>query len=131
MSLSFATGTVLPILVITIMFGLGLGLTRADFARVFYSPKPVLIGLLCQSLILPAVAFLLCYVANLDGALSIGLVLLAASPGGPSANFFSHLAKGDVALNLTLTAVNSVTGMFILPALVYLACVLFLDDGVA
>ncbi len=97
------------------MFGLGLSLTVADFARVARHPRVVTIALACQLLILPAVAFGLVLLFDLPPLLAVGMMVLAASPGGTTANLFSHLYRGDVALNITLTAVNSVIAVVTLP----------------
>ncbi|MFC9995922.1 bile acid:sodium symporter family protein [Nocardia sp. NPDC127526] len=119
----------LPIALALIMFGLGLTLTVEDFARVLRYPKAAVIALVCQMILLPAVCLGLIYLFGLDGALAAGMMLLAASPGGPSANLFSHIAGGNVALNITLTAVNSVLAVFTLPLVVALSFSLFLDDS--
>lgn len=105
----------LPAALAIIMFGLGLSLTTADFARVAKHPRVVSIALACQLLILPAIAFGLVLVFNLPPLLAVGMMVLAASPGGTTANLFSHLYRGDVALNITLTAVNSVIAVITLP----------------
>lgn len=121
----------LPIALGIIMLGLGLSLTVADFARVVQQPKPVLIGLGCQLLLLPLVCFGLAEGFALAPALAVGLMLLAASPGGTSANLYSHLAHGDVALNITLTAVNSVIAILTLPLVVNLSLAHFMGEGQA
>lgn len=105
----------LPAALAIIMFGLGLSLTVADFARVARHPRVVTIALACQLLILPAVAFGLVLLFDLPPLLAVGMMVLAASPGGTTANLFSHLFRGDVALNITLTAVNSVIAVVTLP----------------
>lgn len=111
----------LPIALGIIMLGLGLSLTLADFARVVKYPRPVVIGLACQVLLLPFICFLIANGFGLAPALAVGLMLLAASPGGTTANLFSHLAHGDVALNITLTAVNSLIAILTMPLLVNLS----------
>jgi bile acid:Na+ symporter, BASS family len=115
------TQKVLPIALGIVMLGLGLSLTAADFKRVVVYPKAVAIGLVCQMLILPVVAFGLATIFGLAPEFAVGVMLLAASPGGATANLFSHLAKGDVALNITLTAVNSVLSLITLPLIVNFA----------
>ncbi|RVW06584.1 bile acid:sodium symporter family protein [Rhodococcus spongiicola] len=105
----------LPAALAIIMFGLGLSLTVADFVRVARHPRVVSIALACQLLILPAVAFGLVLLFDLPPLLAVGMMVLAASPGGTTANLFSHLFRGDVALNITLTAVNSVIAVVTLP----------------
>jgi len=105
----------LPSAIGIIMFGLGLSLTLGDFARVLRYPRAVVVGLFVQTVLLVAVAYGITQAFALPVALAIGMMLLAASPGGASANIFSHLADGDVALNITLTAVNSVLALLWLP----------------
>lgn len=117
---------ILSLALAIIMLGLGLHLTIADFARVVRYPKAAFIGLFCQLLILPAAAFALCKLFNLPGTLAVGVMLLSASPGGVTANLYSHLFKGDVALNITLTAVNSLLSLFTLPLIVTFSLTHFL-----
>jgi BASS family bile acid:Na+ symporter len=111
----------LPLALGIIMFGLGLSLTVADFHRVRRHPRAVAIALACQLLLLPLVCFGLVVLLDLSPLLGIGMLLLAASPGGTSANLFSHLFHGDVALNVTLTAINSIIAIFTLPIITNLA----------
>lgn len=118
----------LPVALAILMAGLGLHLTRADFARVARQPRAVLVALAVQSLVLPPVAFALARGLNLPPELAVGLVLLSASPGGVTANIFSHLARGDVALNVTLTAVNSALALVTLPLWTGLALQFFMDS---
>lgn len=105
----------LPVALGIIMFGLGLSLTVDDFRRVRQAPVAIVVALVCQLLVLPGVCFGLVLLFDLPPLLGIGMMLLAASPGGTSANLFSHLFRGDVALNVTLTAVNSVISIVTLP----------------
>jgi BASS family bile acid:Na+ symporter len=125
MDLSQFLNTVLPLILAAIMFGLGLSLTKEDFTRVFRFPKPVYLGLAVQIFLLPVIAYALCKIFLLPPELAIGLMLLAASPGGVTANIYSHLAGGDVALNLTLTALNSVLAAVTLPIVVSLSILAF------
>jgi bile acid:Na+ symporter, BASS family len=118
MQADLVTNLLLPIALGIIMFGLGLHLQVADFTRVVRMPKPVLVGLCTQMLVLPPVAYVLCEVFALPSELAVGLMLLAASPGGATANVFSHFARGDVALNITLTAINSLLILITLPLIV-------------
>jgi BASS family bile acid:Na+ symporter len=115
----------LPVALGIIMFGLGLSLTVADFARVGKHPKAVVIALVCQLVLLPAICFGLVLLFALPPVLAIGMMLLAASPGGTTANLYSHLFRGDVALNITLTAINSVIAVFTLPLITNLAIAYF------
>jgi bile acid:Na+ symporter, BASS family len=121
----------LPLALGIIMFGLGLSLTVADFRRVAQHPKVMVIALGCQLILLPLVCFGLVIVFDLPPLLAVGMMLLAASPGGTSANLFSHLFRGDVALNVSLTAVNSVISIVSLPLITNIAIDYFeLDDSV-
>lgn len=108
------------------MLGLGLSLTVADFARVAKHPKAVVVALALQIIVLPAVAVGLVALFQLPPVLAVGMLLLAASPGGTTANLYSHLFKGDVALNISLTAVNSVLAVFTLPLITNLALAAYL-----
>jgi len=119
----------LPIALAIIMFGLGLSLTVGDFRRVARSPKAVVVALVLQLLVLPLVAFGLVVAFDVDPLLAVGVMLLAASPGGTTANLFSHLFRGDVALNITLTAVNSVLAAVSIPLVTNLAISYFGAEG--
>ncbi|MFI6940853.1 bile acid:sodium symporter family protein [Streptomyces sp. NPDC050418] len=110
-----------PVVLAVIMFGLGMSLTVGDFRRVREYPRVVLVALGCQLVVLPAVCFGLVEAFGLAAAPAIGMMLLAASPGGTMANLYSHLFGGDVALNITLTAINSVLAVFTLPLIVNLS----------
>ena len=116
----------LPLALAVVMAGLGLHLTLADFRRVLALPKAMAVALAVQVLLLPPVAFGLARAFDLPGELALGLVLLAASPGGVTANLFSHLARGDVALNISLTAINSLLALVTLPLWTALALSVFL-----
>ena len=125
---SALTSIGLPAALAIIMFGLGLDLTVSDFKRVGKHPKAVVIALACQLVLLPAVCFGLVLLFDLPPLLGIGLLLLAASPGGTSANLFSHLFRGDVALNISLTAINSIISLATLPLITNLA-ISYFDQG--
>ena len=128
MESSIITTLLLPIALGIVMLGLGLSLTVADFARVVRYPKAVLIGLFIQTVVLVAGAYVIARLAGLPPELAVGLMLLAASPGGATANIYSHLAHGDVALNITLTAINSLLALVTLPLIVDAALVHFLGQ---
>ncbi|MEU4016819.1 bile acid:sodium symporter family protein [Microbacterium sp. NPDC028030] len=115
----------LPVALGIIMLGLGLSLTLADFARVLKQPKAVIIALLCQLVLLPAICFGLVLAFQLPPVLAVGMMMLAASPGGTTANLYSHLFRGDIALNISLTAVNSVIAVITLPIITNLAIAYF------
>ncbi|HEV7648887.1 MAG TPA: bile acid:sodium symporter family protein [Actinophytocola sp.] len=127
MSSSTATTVFLPIALAIVMFGLGLSLTGEDFRRVVRYPRAALVALGCQVLLIPAICLGLVVLAGLQPELAVGMMLLAAAPGGTTANIFSHLARGDVALNITLTAINSVLAVVTLPLIVNLSIAGFLD----
>ena len=118
----------LPIALAIMMTGLGLELTVKDFLRVQRHPKVIFLALFTQLIVLVLIAFLICILLKLPPLLAVGLMLLAASPGGPTANLISYLFKGDVALNLTLTAINSLICTFTLPFIVNLSIRYFLGE---
>jgi bile acid:Na+ symporter, BASS family len=102
-----STNAVLGVVAL-IMLGLGLGLTAADFWRVARYRRTIAVALVCQLFVLPAGCFAIVTVLNVPPAIAVGVMLISASPGGPMAGVYSHLFGGDVAFNITLTAVNAV-----------------------
>jgi BASS family bile acid:Na+ symporter len=118
---SVLTTVLLPLALALVMFGLGLSLTPGDFGRVGRQPKAAFIALVLQLFVLPAICFGLVLLFDLPPLLAVGLLLLAASPGGTTANLFSHLFRGDVALNISLTAINSLIAVVTLPVITNLA----------
>jgi BASS family bile acid:Na+ symporter len=129
MTSTFFNVVLLPLALAIIMLGLGLSLTLNDFKRVVNYPKAILIGLVSQMVILPVACYFIAKAFGLSPELAVGLMLLSASPGGPTANLYSHLSKGDVALNITLTAVNSLLTLFTLPLIVNFAIQHFMESG--
>ncbi len=119
----------LPIALAIVMAGLGLELTLKDFARVTKHPKAVIIALFCQLVLLVGIAFLICKLLALPPLLAVGLMLLAASPGGSTANLFSYLYKGDIALNISLTAINALVAALFLPFIVNFSILHFMNEG--
>lgn len=111
----------LPLALALIMTTLGLSLTPADFRRVVVVPKGVGIGMLNLLLIAPLLAFAVAELYSLEPALAVGLVLLGAAPGGTTANMLTHLARGDTALSVTMTAVSSLTAVITVPLFLELA----------
>ncbi len=105
----------LPIAIATIMCSLGLALTPADFRRVLVAPRGVVIGMLNLALISPLLAFVMAELFDLPPELAVGLVLLGSSPGGMMANMLTHLARGDTALSVTMTAISSVASVITVP----------------
>ncbi|MCF6744850.1 bile acid:sodium symporter family protein [Blastococcus sp. KM273128] len=118
---SALTAVALPLALAVVMFGLGLSLTVGDFTRIARQPRAVVVALALQLLVLPVVCFGLVLAFDLPPLLAVGMLLLAASPGGTTANLFSHLYRGDVALNISLTALNSVIAVVTLPVVTNLA----------
>ncbi|MBP2477903.1 BASS family bile acid:Na+ symporter [Crossiella equi] len=119
----------LPAALGVVMFGLGLTLTGADLRRVWRSPRVAVITLVCQAVVLPGIAFGLVPLFGLPPELAVGVMVLAAAPGGSSASVFSHLAGGDVAFNIAVTALNSVLAVVTLPVVVGLSMTYFLGAG--
>ncbi|MBR4298235.1 MAG: bile acid:sodium symporter family protein [Bacteroidales bacterium] len=107
---------VMPILIL-LMFLLGIDINRKAFADIAHNPKAVLLGLTGQIIILPVLAFSIAWILKLPPVYFMGLVLVACCPGGSSSNVFSMIAKGDVALSVTLTALSSVITLFTLPVI--------------
>lgn len=110
----------LPAALAFIMFSVGLALRREDFRRVFQAPRALLIGLCGQLLIMPLVALAIVLVFKLPPALGMGLMILAACPGGASSGFLTHVARGNAALSLTLTVISSLAALATFPVLVKL-----------
>lgn len=129
MEQSALTTIFMPVALGTIMLGLGLSLTSDDFKRVLQYPKAISIALTCQMVLLPALCLMLVVLFDLPPALGVGLMLLSASPGGATANLYSHLSNGDVALNISLTAINSVLTLFTLPLIVNFSLGFLMDSN--
>ena len=104
-----------------IMMGMGLSLTKADFARVLKYPKAVLVGFMNQIILLPLIAIGLIHLFDVSNEIAIGVMILSACPGGPTSNLVTHLAKGDTALSVTLTAINSIVTIITIPIIVNFA----------
>ena len=121
----------LPLALFVVLFGMGLSLVPADFRRVFRSPRAKLVGLACQLALLPLVAFLLALAFRLPGELAVGLMIIAACPGGATSNLVTHLSRGDTALSVTLTAISSVVCVFTIPWIVGLSMHHFLGAAAA
>ena len=108
-----------PIALALIMLGLGLGLTTQDFTRVLRNPKDFLVGFIAQLIILPIVAFLLIKILNTPTEIALGVMIIAAAPGGITSNVLTKFAKGDVALSVSLTAVVSIISIITVPLIVF------------
>ncbi|MDC2986745.1 bile acid:sodium symporter family protein [Candidatus Pelagibacter bacterium] len=111
--------TIAPVCLAIIMFGLGLGLTVADFKRVITIPKDFFIGFLGQVIILPIIAFILIHIISIPPEIALGVMIIAAAPGGVTSNILTKFANGDVALSVTLTAVVSLISVITVPLIVY------------
>lgn len=118
---SLLTKVFLPLALFIIMWGLGLSLTIADFKRGAKQPLPVVLGIVCQMVILPMLGFGVAMAMGLSGALAVGLVILSLCPGGVTSNLLSFLSKGDLALSITLTAISSVLAPFTVPLIANIA----------
>ena len=112
-----------------VMFGLGLSLTVGDFKRLLQHPRAVVLALVLQVLVLPAACYALIVLLGVAPLYAVGLMLLAASPGGVSANLFSHLFGGNVAMNISLTAINTVLSIISLPLITNWAINTFAHTG--
>ncbi len=131
MEANFLTDIFLPILVIVIMFGLGLNLTIDDFKRVAVYPKAAIIGLFNQLVILPLAGFLLASLFSLSPELAVGIMIVAAAPGGAASNVITHLLEADTALSVTLTALSSLVAFITIPLWVGLALSQFINRAEA
>lgn len=131
MQSSVLTELFLPFSLAVIMFGMGLSLRVEDFKRILIYPKAVGIGLLNQLIILPVIAFGIAKAFQLPPELAVGLMILAVCPGGATSNLITHLAKGDAALSITLTACSSVITVFTIPFLVNYSIGYFIPGGEA
>lgn len=120
---------ILAVSLMIIMLGMGLSLVVDDFKRIFVQPKAIFIGLINQILVLPVLAFLLASLFTLEPEIAVGLMILAACPGGPTSNLISHLAKADTALSVTLTAFSSFITILTIPFIVNFALQQFLDQN--
>ncbi len=116
--MNIVTDVILPLALAFIMFVLGMGLTGADFLRVIRQPRDFLVGLISQVILLPIVAFLLVKIWPISPELAIGVMIIAAAPGGVTSNLLTSFAKGDVALSISLTAIISLLCVITIPFIV-------------
>ena len=108
-----------PIALALIMLGLGMGLTVRDFLRVINNPKDFIVGLICQLILLPIIAYILIIILGTPVELALGVMIIAAAPGGVTTNVLTKFAKGDVALSVSLTAVISLISIISVPFIVF------------
>ncbi len=113
--MNIVTDLILPIALAFIMFSLGLGLSLSDFTRIFLKPKEFIVGFVSQLIILPIVALILVLILPASPEIAIGVMILAAAPGGATSNILTSFAKGDVALSISLTAVISILSVVTIP----------------
>jgi BASS family bile acid:Na+ symporter len=111
------------------MLGMGLSLTLKDFKRVAEKPLAISMGLILQLVVLPAIAFGIAYLLKLPDFIAVGLIILAACPGGPTSNLITHLAKGDTALSVSLTAVSSYVTILSIPFVINLGADVFMTES--
>lgn len=126
---TFVNAQVVPVCIFLIMMGMGLSLVPNDFKRVAKYPKAVSVGLVNQLLFLPIIGFTLASVMPLEPEYAVGVMLLVLCPGGTTSNMFSHLAKGDVALSVTMTAVASLITVFSIPVVLNFSLQYFMGEG--
>lgn len=117
MQSDFLTSVLLPLALATVMLGMGLGLVPEDFRRISRDPKAVVIGSLAQVVLLPLLGALIVGMVPMPPAIAVGLMVVAICPGGPSSNLITYLAKGDVALSVSLTAISSLITVVTIPVL--------------
>lgn len=125
------TSVLLPLALAIVMLGMGLSLVPEDFRRITRYPKAVAVGTVCQVLLLPLIGTLITLVVPMQPEIAVGLIVLAVCPGGPSSNLVTYLAKGDVALSVTLTAASSIITVFTIPLFINLALQYFLGESAA
>ena len=111
--------TIAPVCLAIIMFGLGLGLTTSDFTRLLKTPRDFFVGFLSQIILLPVIAFGLILIIPMTIEIAMGVMIIAAAPGGVTSNVLTKFANGDVALSVSLTAVVSLLAIFIVPLIVF------------
>ena len=128
--MNIVTDVILPLALAFIMFALGLGLTGADFLRVMKQPRDFFVGAFSQIIILPIIAFILVKIWPIAPELAIGVMIIAAAPGGVTSNLLTSFAKGDVALSISLTAIISLLCVFTIPFVVLTSVKLLGDSNI-
>jgi BASS family bile acid:Na+ symporter len=118
----------LPVTLAIITLGMGLSLTEKDFRNIFLQPKAVIIGLCCQMILLPVIAWLIVRSINIDPVFKVGLMIIAACPGGATSNLITYLLRGNVALSISMTALNSVLTLITIPLVVHFSLEAFMQD---
>lgn len=129
MQASVLTEVLLPLALAFVMFGMGLTLTTADFARLLKSPRSVSAGFVGQIVLLPGLAFALCVLFALPAHIAVGVMILAACPGGTTSNLISHIARANLALSVSLTAISTIACVFTTPLIIQLAISYFVKEN--
>jgi BASS family bile acid:Na+ symporter len=127
--MNIVTDVILPLALAFIMFALGLGLTGADFLRVIKQPRDFFVGAFSQVIILPIIAFILVKIWPVAPELAIGVMIIAAAPGGVTSNLLTSFAKGDVALSISLTAIISLLSVITVPFIILTSVILIENSG--
>nr|MDA3821931.1 bile acid:sodium symporter [Bacteroidales bacterium] len=115
----------LPVTLAIITLGMGLSVTLDDFKNVFFRPRAVIIGIICQILLLPIIAFGIAFLTDIDPYFKVGLIIIAACPGGATSNLITYLLRGNVALSISMTALNSLITLLSIPINVSIALTVF------
>lgn len=118
----------LPVTLAIITMGMGLSLTDKDFKNIFVRPKAVIIGLCCQMLLLPAIAFLIASFIPMDPVFKVGMMIIAACPGGATSNLITYLLRGNVALSISMTAMNSLITLITIPLILHFSLEAFIQE---
>lgn len=129
MQASVLTEVLLPLALAFVMFGMGLTLTLSDFTRLLKAPKAVLTGFIGQIILLPMMALGLCFVFELPDYIAVGVMVLAACPGGTTSNLISHVAKANLALSVSLTAISTIACVFSTPFIIQFALDYFVKEN--
>ncbi|MGM0579028.1 MAG: bile acid:sodium symporter family protein [Myxococcota bacterium] len=126
---SVLTSVVLPLSLFIIMLGLGLSLVVGDFKRIVIEPRPVILGLLNQLVVLPLIAFGLALAFDMTPVMAVGLMLIACAPGGATSNLITHVARGDTALSVTLTAISGFVVVLTIPFILLFSLDYFMGES--
>ena len=129
MQASVLTEVLLPLALAFVMFGMGLTLTVSDFGRLLKAPKAILTGFLGQIILLPLLTFAICLAFTLPPYIAVGIMILAACPGGTTSNLISHIAKANLALSVSLTAISTIACVFTTPFIIQFAIDYFVKEN--
>lgn len=128
---SLFTHYFLPVTLAIITLGMGLSLTDRDFKNIFVHPRAVVTGLCCQMILLPVIAWLIARSIDIDPVFKVGLMIIAACPGGATSNLVTYLLRGNVALSISMTALNSIITLITIPLVTYLSLQIFMHEHTA